>query len=362
METLGTLGKVADHYESSYLSAAARFLRLYCLDGYTREEIFCLGIADPRMPGAQMAELMSTKRAHRLQSKINPKQYAYVTEDKAIFNQFCMGAKIRTPRLYAVIDPSQIWTPDGKRLGRDADWERFLLADLPARLVVKPSSGVLRESVYLLSREDDTFVEDSGARYSAKGLLQALSEDPTYDRFIVEQRVENHPALAELSGTTALQTTRVITGVDDAGEPAILLAFQRLISGANVVDNFRRGRLGNLVAELSLDEGTIVRAVTGHESGVALKSVETHPTSGHRLIGFQMPHWQELREMVVDGARKLMPIRTIGWDFAVVPDGPLVIEANFGWSPEHANAVRQSDQLLDYCGRVKRKTKLRREF
>lgn len=362
VETFGTLRKVADHYQSSYPSAAVRFLKLYCLDGYTREEIFCLGIADPRLSGAEMAKLLSTKRAHRLQSQINPKNYAYVTEDKAIFNQFCIGASIRTPRLHAIVDPSQIWTPDGKHLGRGAGWERFLLEDLPARFVAKPTSGVLRESVYLLSREGDSFVEDSGTTYSAHELLRALMEDPAYDRFIVEQRVENHASLAELSGTPALQTTRVITGVDDAGEPAILMAFQRLVSGANVVDNFRRGRLGNLVAELSLEDGTMVQAVTGHESGLGLKAMEDHPTTGKRLIGFKMPYWQELREMVVEGARKLMPIRTIGWDIAVAPDGPFVIEANFGWSPEHANAVRRSDRLLDYCRRVKRKTKPRRVF
>ena len=362
IETLGTLRRVADYYESSYLSAAARFLKLYCLDGYTREEIFCLGIADPRFPGEQMAKLASTKRAHRLQARINPKHYAYVTEDKAIFNQFCMGAKIRTPALYAVVDPSRVWTHDGKRLDSGVDWERFLLHDLPARFVIKPTSGVLRESVFLLSREGDAIVEDSGKQYSAQSLLQSIREDPTYDRFIVEQRIENHPSLVELSGTPALQTTRVITGVDDAGEPAILLAFQRLVSGSNVVDNFRRGRLGNLAAALSLDDGTIVQVVTGHESGLGLKAVESHPTSGHRLIGFQMPYWPELCEMVVDGARRLMPIKTIGWDFAIAPDGPVVIEANFGWSPEHANALRQADRLLEYCNRVKQKTKHRREF
>ena len=40
VETLGTLKKVARHYDCSYLSAILRFLKLYCLERYTRAEIF----------------------------------------------------------------------------------------------------------------------------------------------------------------------------------------------------------------------------------------------------------------------------------------------------------------------------------
>ena len=133
-------------------------------------------------------------------------------------------------------------------------------------------------------------------------------------------------------------------------------------AGSNSADNFRFGRKGNLIAELSLEHGTILQAVTGHESGLALKAMESHPTSGHRLIGFQIPHWQELCRMVVEAARKLMPIRTIGWDIAVTPDGPVVIDANIYWSPDHTNAVRQTGRFLEYCSRVHRTTRQSRDF
>lgn len=361
-ETLGTLRKVARHYNSSYLSVTARFLKLYCFDRFTRVEILALGIADPRMPSEQLAKLASRKRNHRLQSEINPVHYAFVTEDKAIFHHFCVGAGLRTPQLYAIVDPSSIWTPEGKWLGRSDDWDRFFRDDLPNSFVVKPTTGINRESVYVLSRESESFREVSGTIYSGQELLRAIREDPVYDRFIVQERIETHQSLSELSGTEVLQTMRVITGVDDSGEPAILLAFQKLIGNSNKADNFGIGRRGNLIAELSLDDGAILQAVTRDESGFDVKAVESHPTSGRRLIGFQIPHWQELRQMVIDAARKVMPIRTIGWDVVVTSEGPLVIEANIYWSPDHANAVRRTDRFLEYHSRVKRKTRLGRSF
>ncbi len=54
----------------------------------------------------------------------------------------------------------------------------------------------------------------------------------------------------------------------------------------------------------------------------------------------------------IDAARKFMPIRTIGWDVAVTPDGPVIIEDNLWWAPSHSNALRLTGRFLDYSNRM----------
>ena len=123
-------------------------------------------VANPHTPAEHMAQIMSRIRADRLQRAINPKNYDYVTEDKGIFYHYCIGANIRIPRLYAIFDPSLGWTPDGKRLGHKDDWDHFFREDVPDAFVIKPTWGVHGQSVYVFTRDHDSFLEFSGKRYS----------------------------------------------------------------------------------------------------------------------------------------------------------------------------------------------------
>ncbi|MEY6563350.1 sugar-transfer associated ATP-grasp domain-containing protein, partial [Listeria monocytogenes] len=43
---------------------------------------------------------------------------------------------------------------------------------------------------------------------------------------------------------------------------------------------------------------------------------------------FVMPFWSEMRDTMRLAARTLKPLRSIGWDVAITPNGPLVVEAN----------------------------------
>ena len=298
-----------------------------------------------------MAGVVSRRRIDRLQRRLNPTAYNYVTEDKGVFYPLCRGAEIPVPELYAVFDPTLGWSAGGKRLGVKTDWVRFFQEDVGPAFVIKPTWGVHGLSLYVMSREGTAFVDFAGRRWEAGQLYDAMAGDPRFARFIVQERVFNHPDLAALSGSAALQTMRVVTAIEPGGAPEILFAVQKLVAGENAADNFRWGRSGNIVAEVALDQGRIVKAVTGHASGLMLAATETHPRTGKPLIGFQLPHWPEVRELVRDAARKFLPIRTIGWDVAIAPDGPLVLEANMWWHPDHHNALGQTGRFLYYLAR-----------
>jgi hypothetical protein len=97
-------------------------------------------------------------------------------------------------------------------------------------------------------------------------------------------------------------------------------------AGANVADNFWRP--GNILCALGPASGTVRRAVRSH--GSSLEEIETHPDSGARILGFTLPCWREVVSLTLDAARSFAPLPFQGWDVAVCPDGPLLVELNAG--------------------------------
>ncbi|NJK87644.1 MAG: hypothetical protein HC906_18385 [Bacteroidales bacterium] len=43
---------------------------------------------------------------------------------------------------------------------------------------------------------------------------------------------------------------------------------------------------------------------------------------------FQVPFYEEAKELVTEAAKQIPQIKIIGWDIAIQPDGPILIEGN----------------------------------
>ena len=54
----------------------------------------------------------------------------------------------------------------------------------------------------------------------------------------------------------------------------------------------------------------------------------THPKTGTPIQGFQVPRYEEALALLEDVVRRIPEIRYVGWDIAMTPDGPAVIEGN----------------------------------
>ena len=148
---------------------------------------------------------------------------------------------------------------------------------------------------------------------------QAFYDHAVQHRIYLEELVKQHPDMNVLC-PASVNTLRFMT-YNDRGTPVLLWTGLRVGNGVNPVDNFHSQGMG---VKIDMDTGKLV--------GVAINkdNVEftAHPTTGVVFEGFQIPCFQQAREMVMEACLKSDKILMIGWDVAISENGPLIIEAN----------------------------------
>jgi hypothetical protein len=153
------------------------------------------------------------------------------------------------------------------------------------------------------------------------------------ESFIVQERLRNHPEINRLSPSEFLQTIRVTTFIGNRGDCNILYAFIKLISGQNITDNFHAGLSGNMLAIARTEDGTIENAVVMDPTGKGAIYFQKHPDSGVEFDKFRIPQWSEVITIAKEAAARFLPVRAIGWDIAITPDGIKIVEGNIWWNP-----------------------------
>lgn len=136
---------------------------------------------------------------------------------------------------------------------------------------------------------------------------------------VAEQRIVQHPAMEALQAT-AVSTLRITTLVEKNENINIMSSGLRLGARGAGVDNQSSG---GSVYEVDLAEGIVVGYGKTQNNQKSIKS----PT-GAVVPGFQIPFWSEVLAMVESAAKKYPRARFVGWDVAIGPDGPLLVEAN----------------------------------
>ena len=148
-----------------------------------------------------------------------------------------------------------------------------------------------------------------------------------------------------MSGSQGLQCVRIVTYVDGRGRVHLLFARFKFLGKANLVDNFHMGATGNHVAEVDLDSGRIVKALTKQEGKLLLQPIEQHPATG-RSLHIALPFWTEVLDLARSAAAAFAGQRTLGWDIALTPTGPLIVEGNNNWEPFPMGPLRRPES----CG------------
>ncbi|MBP1649045.1 MAG: hypothetical protein H6Q30_2490 [Bacteroidetes bacterium] len=315
---------------------------------YLPEEAFYRGLLNPTVPDSEFDRNCSRSDMAKLQRSRNPLAWEYLLADKSIFYRYCELAGIPVPSLYALWSKhTPGWTCNGRLLTRRDQWVTFLERDCPPDIVIKPNRGVYGNGIQFFQRHDGRLLDPAGRAFSAGEVLDSLVSDREFDVFVIQARLRNHPLMERLHGTDALHTLRIVTVLQADGGCVIPYVKYKVIGGDAYVDNFRHGHLGNISMEIDIDTGTLREPYSQR-----VEPPRVHPKSGRALAGFQIPFWEETLATVKDCARKFSPIGTVGWDVAVTPTGPVIIEGNIWYDPPSPSDVRpviSAIHLADAC-------------
>lgn len=233
--------------------------------------------------------------------------------DKALFATRCADAGVAVVDAMATVTGGRIECKDGS-------------SELPrCDLFFKPISGAGgRGASRWVYEGDDQYRSSEGNRVSVTELEAHVRELSLEQRYVVRRYVRNHPEIAELS-PGVLSTVRVVTCLDEKGRPEITHAVLRMARSKDVVvDNFH---VGGIAAEVNIATGTLGLAT---DMGLRADSGwwSQHPTTGAMIEGRRLPYWDAVLSLAERGHQAFDDQVAIGWDIAILPDGPQMIEGN----------------------------------
>jgi hypothetical protein len=192
-------------------------------------------------------------------------------------------------------------------------------------LFVKPTNGRGGTGAERWDRVAPFALEGPGGeRLDSQALVQRLVERSRKAPLIVQPRLTTHHALAGVT-TGALPTIRVVTCLNERGQPEVIGAVFRMAIGMNVtVDNLHAG---GIAAAVALDCGRLSRA-TNLGTDARLGWVSAHPDTGAPVEGRTLPLWEEVKQLAIIAHSAFLDRVVIGWDIAILDDGPILVEGN----------------------------------
>lgn len=330
-QTPGVLFRASVNYRWDLPGILRRFV-LALRRRYFPREALALGLLDPSSHVGAFDKFSSKSEMLRAQGRLNPRSWEWVISDKGMFYRFAMASGLPVPQLLGTYESGKGgWSFSGRVLDTESAWTDFFMHECPPEFVTKPVRSAYGDGVRVFRRQGDVLVDGIGHGWSPSGLVDSLREDE-HRSHLIQERVFNHEDLAVLSGGPGLQTVRVMTYLARSGDPIVLGAFFRAVVGSNWVDNHVHGGTGNLIIDLDHRGGTLLRAQR-ETDGRGFVEVSHHPDTGRMLAGVVIPMWPEVLGLACRAAKAVAPVRTVGWDIAVTPTGPVLVEGNFWYDP-----------------------------
>ncbi len=234
---------------------------------------------------------------YEYQLKMNPKGARDILSDKIKFHKHYQTF-IKRKHL------------DLQNININPDILNQFLSAKSGKIVLKGSKGQIGAEVKIINC----------AEHTAESLLQFMHINKLD---LIEDYIVQHPDLMELS-PSGLNTVRIFTQLNK--EKVDVLGVRLRISVNSQVDNMAAG---NLAAPVDPESGIVNGP--GVYSDITKSDQTVHPVSRMPIKGFKIPFWKETLQMAVDAALFDTSNRSIGWDIAITPEGPELIEGNHNW-------------------------------
>lgn len=222
--------------------------------------------------------------------KLNDPQYGYIFDDKVVFNE----------KFSKYIGREYI---DLRKSGLD-DFKKFVKKH--KKIILKPINLQCGKGIEKIVINKDVDIKE---------LYNNCKKN---NQLLIEECIEQHEKLNKLF-PNSVNTLRIVTVIKNK-KTTIMFRSIRIGNGDNIVDNFNHGGMYSIINE----KGVICKPAIDKKGNVYIK----HPVTKTDIDGFEIPYFKEAIKMCVSASKVVPQIGLVGWDIAITPKGPVLVEGN----------------------------------
>lgn len=171
----------------------------------------------------------------------------------------------------------------------------------------KPNMGDQGKGVLKINKEDSKSIEE-------------LLVECQKQAYVVEVAIRQAPEIAAIN-PTSVNTVRAFTLIKRDGSTQIISILLRVGKPGMFVDNWGSG---GICYNFDLNTGICDRAGVDKKQQPFL----IHPGSNVQMVGYRLPNFDRLKQLIVDLSKKVPHARYVGWDIAITPEGYELVEMN----------------------------------
>ena len=247
-------------------------------------------------------------------------EYNYITllRDKYVFSAYLastLGQEF-VPKSIGIINKGKVYLTESK------EWlsvNEFLEQNFV--YVLKKIDGECADGVSLVKNFEGRIIS-SEKEYTKAEYIRKLSSS----RILIQECLQQHESIEKIN-PNCVNTIRIVTLADDNGNIGIFAAFLRLgVVKDSFVDNRAKGGLG---VGINLETGKLREFGFAHDAFGG--KLSAHPLTDVIFKDYQLPYWNEVKELVINAHKQFYELESIGWDIVITPNGPVILEGNDDW-------------------------------
>jgi hypothetical protein len=318
-------------------------LRGYFKEGFTPEEVFRLGAGSFFLANEKMKLYVSRSKMDQIDNILNPLSWKYIVKNKAFFHLTCENLNLPVPKLYAILFKNYVgFSYINSSLIEKEELIKFIKNELPNNFVIKPNEGHQGKSINIYTKTNRGIMDGFGNIKTEQEIYETIASNEKWDSFIVEERLRNHPYLLKIHSSENLHTIRIITFIDLAGQCQILHGHLNIATGQE-----QASQKGSIKVNINLNDGCLEFGILLDKNKGGFKKVVKHPESHLNFQEFKLPFWKDILLITEKAALKFLPLRTLGWDFAITEKCVKLLEANTRYTvPNYFRAMDQFIKIL----------------
>ncbi len=236
-------------------------------------------------------------------------------ENKLLFEETLTKSNIPTPQIFFHNFKHQ-FTYDGDvfEIETKNDFFSFLEKVFNQQKIehifCKPIDGIRGENIFVIDK--NTY------RKIADNLIDLMFSKA----FIFQELILQHTDLKKIN-SSSINTLRIVTYKNQKNEIEILSGFIRVGRKGAIIDN---AHIGGIVIPFHKETGKMYAEglqLIDNGGGIFHK----HPDTGVIFDNLQIPHYKQVKKIVAE-ASLVFQFPLLGWDVAITPNGPTIVEAN----------------------------------